>query len=162
AGSVPNLALKAAANVLVFGVTAVVAVATASEGMPSAEPLVSPQKVGLSACALMPNIGIGTCWFFHCTVGFTPTCEMPVMITSGLAASILLKIGVKSVVSGEKRIWSSTLSPTLGRHSSYPTSSGLVQAASSLMMTADFICFWSTSSSLAASHTDSASAAEVK
>jgi hypothetical protein len=53
--------LKAAANGTVFGVTAVVAVATASDGMPSAEPLVSAQKVGLSACALMPNIGTGTC-----------------------------------------------------------------------------------------------------
>jgi hypothetical protein len=79
---------------------------------------VSLPKVELVACELMPSIGIGTCWFFHCTVGCTPTWEMPVMITSGLVPSILLKIGVKSVVSGEKRIWSSTFSPILGRHSS--------------------------------------------
>src|SRR5665811_972821 len=59
---------------------------------------------------------------------------MPVIITSGFTPSILLKIGVKSVVSGEKRMWSSTFNPILGRHSSYPTSSGLVQAASSLMI----------------------------
>src|ERR1700753_3527147 len=103
---------------MVFGVTAVVAVATAKEGTPAAAPLVSPQKLGLSACALTPNIGIGTCWFFHCTVGCTPTCEMPVTITSGFLASRLLKIGVKSVVSGEKRTWSITFRPALGRHSS--------------------------------------------
>ena len=66
----------------------------------------------------MPNIGIGTCWLFHCTVGCVPTCEMPVMITSGFWPSILLKIGVKSVVSGEKRMWSRTLSPIFGRQSS--------------------------------------------
>src|SRR6201991_4567638 len=103
----PNLALKAEANGLVFEVTATSGVATASDGPPSAAPLVSFQKLGLSACALMPNIGIGTCWFFHCTVGCTPTWEMPVMITSGFEPSILLKIGVKSVVSGEKRMWAS-------------------------------------------------------
>src|ERR1700749_1884230 len=126
------LALNAAANGFVFGVTATLELANASDGMPSAEPLVSPQKLGLSACALTPNIGIGTCWFFHCTVGCTPTCEIPVTITSGFLASRLLKIGVKSVVSGEKRTWSSTFSPILFTHSSYPASSGLVHAASSL------------------------------
>src|ERR1700761_3184836 len=114
----PNLALNAAAKTLVFGVTAVFEVATASEGMPSAAPLVSFQNVGLSACALMPNIGIGTCWFFHCTVGCTPTCEMPVTITSGFLLSMLLKIGVKSVVSGEKRTCSTTFRPAFGRQAS--------------------------------------------
>ena len=84
----------------------------------SAAPLVSFQKVGLSACALMPNIGIGTCWFFHCTVGCTPTWEMPVTITSGFLLSMLLKIGVKSVVSGEKRMCSTTFNPAFGRQAS--------------------------------------------
>ena len=41
-----------------------------------------------------------------------------VMITSGFWPSILLKIGVKSVVSGEKRMWSRTLSPIFGRQAS--------------------------------------------
>src|ERR1700752_5279088 len=112
------LALKAAANGFVLGVTATSAVATASEGMPSAAPLVSFQKVGLNACALMPNIGIGTCWFFHCTVGCTPTCEMQVTITSGFLLSMFLQIGVKSVVSGEKRTCSTTFSPSFGRQAS--------------------------------------------
>src|ERR1700755_2836133 len=100
---------------MVFGVIAALEIATASDGTPSAAPLVSPQKVGLNACALTPNIGIGTCWFFHCTVGCTPTCEMPVTMTSGFFASMLLKIGVKSVVSGEKRMWSTTFRPAFGR-----------------------------------------------
>src|SRR5579871_1110887 len=102
----PNRALKACANGLVLEVTATSDTATASEGMPSAAPLVSFQKVGLSAWAEIPNIGTGTCWFFHCTVGCTPTWEMPVTSTSGFLLSILLKIGVKSVVSGENRTWS--------------------------------------------------------
>src|ERR1700735_1376899 len=114
----PYLALKAWANGFVFAVTATSEVATASVGTPSAAPLVSFQKVGLRACALMPNIAIGTCWFFHCTVGWTPTCEMPVTITSGFLLSILLKIGVKSVVSGEKRTCSTTFNPAFGRQAS--------------------------------------------
>ena len=61
------------------------------------------------ACDEIPSIGIGTCWFFHCTVGCVPTREMPVIMTSGFSPSILLKIGVKSVVSGENRIWSRNL-----------------------------------------------------
>src|SRR6202012_3553609 len=101
-----------------FGVTATLAVATASDGMPSAAALVSFQNVGVSACALIPHIGIGACWFFHCTVGCTPTCEIPVTMTSGFLASILLKIGVKSVVSGEKRMCSTTVRPALGRQAS--------------------------------------------
>ena len=56
-----------------------------------------------------------------------------------MAASILLKMGVKSVVSGEKRTWSSDLMPMVGRQASKPTSSGVVQAASSLMITAVFM-----------------------
>ena len=71
------------------------------------------------------------------------------MITSGFSPSILLKIGVKSVVSGEKRMWSSTFRPISGRHFRYSASSGVVQAASSLMTTAVFMCSWSTSRSLA-------------
>ena len=67
-------------------------------------PLVSFQKLELVAWEETPNIGIGTSCCFHCTVGCTPTWEMPVMITSGFSPSILLKIGVKSVVSGEKRM----------------------------------------------------------
>ena len=84
------------------------------------------------------------------------------MITSGFEASILLKIGVKSVVSGEKRMWSRTLSPIFGRQASYPASSGPVQAASSLMITAVFILRPSTSMSLAASHTSPANPPEVR
>src|SRR3569833_4325465 len=114
----PNLAAKAAANGFVLEVTATSGVAPASDGTPSAAPLVSFQKVGLSACALLPNIGTGTCWFFHCTVGCTPTCELPVTITSGFLASILLKIGVKSVVSGEKRMCSTTFIPAFGKQAS--------------------------------------------
>ena len=158
----PYLALKAAANGFVFGVTATSDVATASEGMPSAAPLVSFQKVGLKACALMPNIGIGTCWFFHCTVGCTPTWEMPVTITSGFLASMLLKIGVKSVVSGEKRMCSTTFNPAFGRQASYPASSGLVQAASSLMIATELNLRLSTRRSLVASQTSCAWAAEVR
>ena len=53
-------------------------------------------------------------------------------------------------------MWSSTFSPALGRHSSYPASSGPVQAASSLMITADFMwILLSTSRSFDASHTAS-------
>src|SRR5216684_5464355 len=152
----PNLAAKAAANGFVFDVTATSGVATASDGTPSAAPLVSFQKVGLSAWALMPNIGIGTCWFFHCTVGCTPTCEMPVTIAFGFLLSMLLKIGVKSVVSGEKRTCSTTFSPVFGKHDSKPTSSGLVQAASSLMIATLLNLRLSTRSSLAASHTNCA------
>src|ERR1700749_1329090 len=126
----PNFALKACANGFVFEVTATSGVATASDGTPSAAPLVSSQKVGLSACALMPNIGVGTCWFFHCTVGCTPTCEMPVTIASGFLPSMLLKIGVKSVVSGEKRMCSTTVRPALGKQASKPMSRGLVQGGS--------------------------------
>ena len=51
-----------------------------------------------------PNIAIGTCCCCHCTVGCTPTWLMPVTMTSGFRPSTLLKIGVKSVVSGERRI----------------------------------------------------------
>src|ERR1700755_3213310 len=112
------LALKAAANGFVLGVAATSACATAREGMRSAAPLVSFQNDGLNACALMPNIGIGTCWFFHCTVGCTPTWEMPVTIASGFLPSIPLKIGVKSVVSGEKRMWSTTFRPAFGKQAS--------------------------------------------
>ena len=98
------------------------------------------QKLELVACEEMPNIGIGTSCCFHCTVGCTPTWEMPVIITSGFSPSILLKIGVKSVVSGETRIWSSTCKPIVGRHLMYSASSGVVQAASSLITTAVFMC----------------------
>jgi len=77
---------------------------TALNSTPSIAPLVSFQNVELVACDEMPSIGIGTCWLFHCTVGWVPTWEIPVMITSGFRPSILLKIGVKSVVSGEKRV----------------------------------------------------------
>ncbi len=87
---------------------------------------------------------------------------MPVTMMSGLAASILLKMGVKSVVSGEKRMWSSTLRPILGRQASKPASSGAVQAASSLMMTAVLMPWLLTSRSLAASQLDAASDADVR
>ena len=43
---------------------------------------------------------------------------MPVIITSGFFASIRLKIGVKSVVSGFTRMWSTTWMPILGRQAS--------------------------------------------
>ncbi len=85
---------------------------------PSTPPLVSFQNVPDVAWEEMPNIGIGTCWLAHCTVGCTPTWLMPVMITSGFFDSSPLKMGVKSVVSGEKRTWSRTFSPTSGRHCS--------------------------------------------
>ncbi len=103
---------------MVLGVTATPGPEIDWNSTPAAAPLVSPQKVAFVACDEMPNMGIGTCWFFHCTVGCTPTWEMPVTMMSGLLLSILLKIGVKSVVSGEKRMWSSTLMPILGRHAS--------------------------------------------
>jgi hypothetical protein len=71
---------------------------------PSVAPLVSFQKVALVAWLETPYIGIGTCCCCHCTVGWTPTWLMPVTITSGFSPSILLKIGVKSVVSGDRRM----------------------------------------------------------
>src|SRR5262249_61506422 len=108
---------KAGTNGRVFGVTATSGPATEWYRIPSVAPFVSFQKVELVACEKMPSIGIGTCWLFHCTVGWVPTCDMPVIITSAFSPSILLKIGVKSVVSGEKRMWSSTLSPAFGRQS---------------------------------------------
>ena len=84
------------------------------------------------------------------------------IITSGLRASILLKIGVKSVVSGEKRMWVEHLQPDL-------TEAGLVagverrrQAASSLTMTAVFILSGVTKRSFAASQTSPASAVDVR
>src|SRR5260221_246446 len=76
---------------------------------PLAVALVSFQNVLVVAWLETPNIGIGTCCSAHCTVGCTPTWLIPVMMTSGFSPSILLYTGVKSVVSGERRIWSSTL-----------------------------------------------------
>src|SRR6185312_15278691 len=124
-------------NGTVLGVSATPGAAAVAVITPWVAPLVSFQNVLVVACELCPAIGMGTCWSCHCTVGCTPTWLIPVVITSGCSASIWLKIGVKSVVSGLNRMWSSTLSPALGRHSRYFTSSGLVQAASSLMTTVD-------------------------
>ncbi len=58
-------------------------------------------------------------------------------------------------------MWSSTLSPIFGRHFWYSSSSGVVQAASSLMMTELFILYGPTSRSFVVSQIVSASPAEL-
>ena len=73
-----------------------------------------------------------------------------------------LKIGVKSVVSGLKRTWSSTSMPILGRQAAYPASSGVVQAASSLKITPVLMWSWVTSRSFAASQVAWARKAEAR
>src|ERR1700749_4624404 len=128
---------------MVFGVTATSGAETILKITPSAAPLVSFQNVLLVAWLDTPNIGIGTCCCCHCTVGCTPTWLMPVTITSGFSASLFLKNGVKSVVSGDMRIWSSTLMPIDGRHFRYSSSRGMVHAASSLTTTAVLAFIWS-------------------
>src|SRR3989442_12950548 len=102
---------------MVVGVSAAPADAELLVITPSAAPLVYFQKALVVACELWPAIGMGTCWSCHCTVGCTPTWLIPVMMISGCFLSIWLKIGVKSAVSGLKRMWSSTSTPALGRHS---------------------------------------------
>src|SRR3954471_16568449 len=104
-GKLPNFALNALAKGTVLGVMALSGPANIMNMMHSAEPLVSFQKVAFVAWEAMPIIGMGTCLDAHCTVGCTPTWLIPVTITSGFSPSILLKIGVKSVVSGENRMW---------------------------------------------------------
>ena len=64
--------------------------ATNCSTTPSVAPLVSFQNVLDVAWDEMPNIGIGTCWLAHCTVGCTPTWLMPVTITSGFLPSMPL------------------------------------------------------------------------
>src|ERR1035437_215233 len=141
---------------MVFGVTGTSEAETMLNTTPSAAPLVSFQNEELVAWLDTPYMATGTCCCCHCTVGCTPTWLMPVTITSGFSPSILLKIGVKSVVSGDRRIWSSTLTPIAGRHFRYSSSSGVVQAASSLITTAVFAFICPTSRSLPASQTAAA------
>src|SRR5262249_45737101 len=102
---------------MVFGVSGESVAASVAVMTPSVAPLVSFQKVLVVACELWPDIAIGTCCSCHCTVGCTPTWLIPVVMTSGFSLSILLKIGVKSDVSGLKRMWSMTLRPAFGRQS---------------------------------------------
>jgi hypothetical protein len=59
---------------------------------------VSFQKLEFVSRAEMPNMGTGTSYCFHCTVGCTPTCEMLVIITSSFSPPILLKIGAVALV----------------------------------------------------------------
>ena len=59
-------------------------------------------------------------------------------------------------------MWSSTLSPMAGRHLRYSASSGVVQAASSLITTAVFMWSWSTRRSFADAQTESAMLVDVR
>ena len=73
-----------------MGVVATLSAAMSWRMTPSVWPLVSFQKELLVACEEMPNMGIGTCWVAHWTVGWTPTWLMPVIMTSGCLASMRL------------------------------------------------------------------------